>query len=315
MQPELSNKEKVAVLLLNLGPEATAEILKNFEENEIEEISDVIGKLGNVTNEVSVNVLNEFNGQLQSWRQSEEIINVIKDCKPTDTPFRCLKHLTGEEVVSILAGEDTQLFALVLSYLEPQQSAEIMSAMPEEMRLDMINKMVISTPPSVHIIKQIDELLKDKVRSLGDRINTPCEKKYRTIAEILNRSDSITEKTVMQRIKEEDPSMAQEIRAFMFVFEDISLVEDKVLRQVLGETETITIALSMKTASKAVIDKIFKNMSKRMGEMVNEEQQILGPRPLAEVEAAQKVIVDALSKLEAQGEKVRGKARDLGPMV
>jgi flagellar motor switch protein FliG len=315
MQPELSNKEKVAVLLLSLGPDMTAEILKNFEENEIEEISDVIGKLGNVTNEVSINVLNEFNWQLQSWRQNEEIINVIKDRRPTDIPFKCLKHLTGDEIVSILAGEDSQLFALILSYLEPQQSAEIMNAMPEEMRFDMINKMVISTPPPVHIIKQIDALLKEKVHLLGDRINMPCEKKYRTIAEILNRSDSVTEKTVMQRIKEEDPSMAQEIGAFMFVFEDISFVEDKVLRQVLAETETVTIAMSMKTASKAVIDKVFKNMSKRMGEMVNEEQQMLGPKPLAEVEAAQKVIVDALSKLEAQGEKVRGKSRDLGPMV
>ncbi|MGQ3685456.1 MAG: flagellar motor switch protein FliG [Candidatus Loosdrechtia sp.] len=315
MQPELSNKEKVAILLLNLGPDVAAEILKNFEENEIEDISDAIEKLKNVSDEDSLQVLNEFNGQLQSCRQTDEIINIIRDRRPADAPFRCLKHLTADEIISILAGEDTQLLALVLSYLEPQQSADIMRIMPEEMRLDLINKIVIATPPPVHIVKQVDELLKEKVRLLGDRISTPSEKKYRMIAEILNRSDSVTEKTVMQRIKEEDPSMAQEIRAFMFVFEDISLVEDKFLRQVLAETETVTIAMSLKTASKAVRDKIFKNMSKRMGEMVTEEQQMLGPKPLAEVEAAQKVIVDALSKLEAQGEKVRGKSQDLGPMV
>ena len=83
----------------------------------------------------------------------------------------------------------------------------------------------------------------------------------------------------------------------------------------MSETETMTIALSLKPASKEVTDKIFNNMSKRMGDLVREEQQILGPKPLAEVEAAQKIIVDVLSKMEAQGEAVRTKSQDLGPMV
>jgi flagellar motor switch protein FliG len=157
--------------------------------------------------------------------------------------------------------------------------------------------------------------LETKVVSLGDRIDTPNERKYRSIAEILNRSDSVTEKTIMQRIKEEHPDIAQEIKMLMFVFEDIAIVEDRALRQMLSETDTSTIALALKTASKEVRDKIFSNMSKRMGDMVKEEQQILGPKPLSEVEAAQKIVVDSLAQMEAQGETVRGKNHDLGPMV
>jgi flagellar motor switch protein FliG len=187
--------------------------------------------------------------------------------------------------------------------------------MSEELRLDVLNKMATSKPPPVQIIKQIDELLETKVISLGDRIDTPNERKYRAIAEILNRSDSVTEKTIMQRIKEEHPEIAQEIKTLMFVFEDISIVEDKALRQMLSETETSTIALALKTASKDVNDKIFKNMSKRMGQMVIEEQQVLGPKPLSEVEDAQKIVVDSLAKMEAQGETVRGRAQDVGPLV
>jgi flagellar motor switch protein FliG len=315
MKPSFSSKEKVAILLLNLGPEMAADILGNFGENEIAEISDIIGRMRNVNNDISISVLNEFKDEFSSWRKSEEIIDVIKDHRPSIIPFRYFKHLTSEEIMSILSGEHTQLIALILSYLEPHQSAEVVGTMSEELRLDVLNKMATSKPPPVQIIKQIDELLESKVVSLGDRIDTPNERKYRSIAEILNRSDSVTEKTIMQRIKEEHPDIAQEIKTLMFVFEDLAIVEDRALRQMLSETDTSTIALAMKTASKEVRDKIFSNMSKRMGDMVKEEQQILGPKPLSEVEAAQKTIVDSLAKMEAQGETVRGKTQDLGPMV
>ncbi|MBT3354408.1 MAG: hypothetical protein HN402_05770 [Candidatus Scalindua sp.] len=315
MNPTFSTKEKVAILLLNLGPEIAADILGNFGENEIAEISDIIGRMRSVSSEISIGILNEFKDEFQSWRKSEEIIDVIKDHRPSIIPFRYFKHLTSEEIISILAGEHTQLISLILSYLEPHQSAEVVGTMSEELRLDVLNKMATSKPPPVQIIKQIDELLETKVISLGDRIDTPNERKYRAIAEILNRSDSVTEKTIMQRIKEEHPEIAQEIKTLMFVFEDISIVEDKALRQMLSETETSTIALALKTASKDVNDKIFKNMSKRMGQMVIEEQQVLGPKPLSEVEDAQKIVVDSLAKMEAQGETVRGRAQDVGPLV
>ncbi len=315
MSMNLTSKEKVAILLLNLGPEMAADILGNFGESEIAEISEIIGRMRNVSSEVSMAVLNEFKGEVQSWRKSEEIIDVIKDHRPSIIPFRYFKHLIGDEVLSILSGEHNQLIALILSYLEPQQSADVVGLLPEELRIDVLNRMATSVPPPVQIIKQINELLEAKVASLGDRLNTPNERKFRVIAEILNRSDSVTEKTIMQRIKEENPDIAQEIKTLMFVFEDLAIVENKALRQMLSETETTTIAMSLKTASKEVADKIFKNMSKRMGAMVSEEQQILGPKPLAEVEAAQKVIVDALSRMEAEGETVRTKSQDLGPLV
>lgn len=315
MNPSFSSKEKVAILLLNLGPEIAADILGNFGENEIAEISDIIGRMRSVSSDISIGILNEFKDEFQSWRKSEEIIDVIKDHRPSIIPFRYFKHLTSDEIISILSGEHTQLISLILSYLEPHQSAEVVGTMSEELRLDVLNKMATSKPPPVQIIKQIDELLESKVISLGDRIDTPNERKYRAIAEILNRSDSVTEKTIMQRMKEEHPDIAQEIKTLMFVFEDLGIVEDKALRQMLSETDTNTVALALKTASKEVNDKIFKNMSKRMGQMVQEEQAILGPKPLSEVEAAQKIIVDSLAKMEAQGETVRGRAQDEGPMV
>ena len=315
MSLNLTNKEKIAILLMNLGPDLAADILGNFSESEIAEISEIIGKMKNVSNDVSMAVLNEFKGEFTSSRSAEDLLDVIKDHRPSIIPFRYFKHLTSEEILSILTGEHNQLIALILSYLEPQQSADVVGALPEELRLDVLNKMATSVPPPVQIIKQINELLEVKVASLGDRLDTPNERKYRAIAEILNRSDSVTEKTIMQRIKEENPDIAQEIKTLMFVFEDLAIVEDKALRQMLSETETTTIALGLKTASKEVTDKIFKNMSKRMGSMVSEEQEILGPKPLAEVEAAQKIIVDALSRMESQGETVRSKNQDLGPLV
>ena len=315
MSQTYTSKEKVAILLINLGPEIAADILAHFGEHEIKEISDIIVSMKNVPNDASLNILREFKDETHSLRRSEEIIDVIKDYRPNVIPFRYFKHLTSEEIVTILSGEHTQLIALVLSYLEPLQASEVVSVMNDELKIDVLNRMATSSPPPVQIIKQVDELLETKVISLGDRVDTPNERKYRAIAEILNRSDSITEKTIMQRIKEEDPDVAKEIKTLMFVFDDLEIVEDKALRQMLSETDTGTVAMALKTASKEVREKIFSNMSQRMGTIVNEELDILGPKPLSEVEAAQKIIVDSLAKLESQGETVRGRPSDLGPMV
>ena len=312
---QLSRKEKVAILLMNLGAEASGDILGNFGENEIAEISEIIGKMRNVDEATSIAVLNEFNHHFEGWRKSEELIDVIKDHKPNIIPFSYFKNLTNDEIMAIIGAEHTQLIALVLSYLDSSQSAPIISMMPEDVRSDVVNRMATSGAPPVQIIKIIDERLEAKVISLGDTMDTPNERKYRTIAEILNRTDSITEKTILQSIKEEDPAIAQEIKTLMFVFEDIEFVNDKALRKILSEVKSSTIAMALKTASPIVRDKILGNMSKRMGDMVKEEQELLGPKPLTEVEAGQKEIVDALSRLEAQGEVVRGKDQDMGPMV
>ncbi|MCP5002665.1 MAG: hypothetical protein GY941_01745 [Planctomycetes bacterium] len=315
MKNNLTMKEKVAVLLLNLGAEAAGEVLQNFGESEIAEIGEIIGRMRNIDEDTSTMVMNEFVGQFDTWRDSEEIIDVIKDHRPNLMPFIYFKNLLTEEVVSIINGEHPQLISLVLSYLEPQQSAEVVSMLPEESRADIINRMATSSAPPIQIIKQIDELLEAKVISLGDRLDTPNERRYRTIAEILNKADSMTEKNIMQRIKEENPEIAKEIKTLMFVFGDVAFVEDKALRKVLSETNSSTIAMCLKTASNEVREKIFKNMSKRMGDGVLEEQELLGPKPLNEVEAAQKEIVDSLSKMEAEGETVRGNGGDSGPLV
>lgn len=315
MTENLLNKEKIAILLLNLGSKAAGDILGNFGESEIAEISEIIGRMKTVDDKVSVQVLDEFVERFDSWSKSKEIIDVIKNHRPNIIPFGSFKNLTNEEITSIITSEHPQLIALVLSYLDSQQSAEIVSAMPEEERADVINRMVTASAPPIQVIKQLDDRLEAKVHSLGGRLDTPDERKFRTIAEILNRTDTATEKTIMQRIREEDPKVAEEIKALMFVFEDIAVVERKALMRVLGEIKIPSIAMSLKTASEEVRDKIFANMSKRMGEMVREELELLGPKPLAEVESAQKEIVDSLVKLEAQGEIIRGSIRDAGPMV
>ena len=112
-----SSKEKVAILLLNLGPEIAADILSNFSENEIAEISSIIGKMRSIDSKASIEVLNEFKNEFQSWRKSEEIIDVIKDHRPNIVPFRSFKHLTRDEIMSILIGEHTQFDCVILSII------------------------------------------------------------------------------------------------------------------------------------------------------------------------------------------------------
>jgi flagellar motor switch protein FliG len=231
-------------------------------------------------------------------------------------PFQTLRELNVEAILKVLSTEHPQTIALALSYLEPDQAAGVLAEFPVESQADVLMRIASMESPSTTLLMQVNEIMESKAKHTDEvtqKVTT--EQRLKTVTEIMGMSDVNVEKAILDIMVKKEPEIAAEIRKLSFVFEDIVMVLDKGLRKILGELDNRVVATALKTASEDVVKKFFGNMSKRVGQAVREEWELLGPRPLSEVEDAQQEIVDAIKELEAQGESVikrkGGKAEQL----
>jgi len=161
----------------------------------------------------------------------------------------------------------------------------------------------METPPT-KLLLQVNEVVVSKIKSDDRRQKTPTKKKYKLASEIIGNMEGTADKNVIDQISYKNPELAEEIKKLLFTFDDIVNVQDEALRKILAEVDNNVIALALKTATPEIEEKFFKNMSKRVGDSVREVKDLLGPRLLSEVEAAQQQIVDAIKRLETKGEAV-----------
>lgn len=322
----LSGKQKVAILLSTLDTDVAAQIIKNFDEVEIAQISTEIGRLESIDEGTVREVLDEFLEAANSsptfqadfsnsfkkllertlgLKKTEEILSGVTVDDSTLVPFQTLKELNIDALFNILSTEHPQTIALTLSYLEPAQAAEALTKFPVELQADVLMRIASMESPPTKLLMQVNEIMESKIKHTEDvRQNVTMEQRLKTVTEIMSMADVNAEKAILDIIAQKEPEMAEEIRKLSFVFEDIVLVYDQALRKVLSELDNRVVATALKTASEDVVKKVFSNMSQRVGQSVREEWELLGPRPLSEVEDAQQQLVDAIKALEAKGESV-----------
>lgn len=333
----LSGKQKVAILLSTLDTDVAAQIIKNFDEAEIAQISAEIGRLENIDDGTVKDVLAEFSDEASTipalsidfshsfrkllertlgLKKTDEILNTMVGGGSDLAPFQTLRELNVEAILKVLSTEHPQTIALALSYLEPDQAAGVLAEFPVESQADVLMRIASMESPSTTLLMQVNEIMESKAKHTDEvtqKVTT--EQRLKTVTEIMGMSDVNVEKAILDIMVKKEPEIAAEIRKLSFVFEDIVMVLDKGLRKILGELDNRVVATALKTASEDVVKKFFGNMSKRVGQAVREEWELLGPRPLSEVEDAQQEIVDAIKELEAQGESVikrkGGKAEQL----
>ena len=207
-----------------------------------------------------------------------------------------------EELLVLLGGEHPQTIALVLQHLPPKLGSGILQLMPEEQQADIVRRMARTEQTAVDVLQQVDAIIRAKTLFLGERRKTPAEKRVKVVADVLNLSGKAIEERVMEAIGRDDPEVAGEIRNLMFVFGDIQTLPDTAIRTILSHVDTQVLALALKTASDSVKDAISRNLSRRAVEMVQEELELLGPRPRSQVDQAQHQVIDIIRELEAAGE-------------
>ena len=318
---DLPGVRKAAILLVSLEQEKAAEVLKRLPPEAVEEVSREIASLGEIAHTSRKDVFHEFynlalansyvsEGGLEyakmllrkslSEDDAKRIIHQVTQQVQT-TPFSFLQKAESENLLTFIQDEHPQTIALILAHLPAQKASEILVGLPAQKQVEVVKRVANMEQTNPEVIKEVERGLEHR---LSDIVSQTFEKAggVESVAEILNLADRSTEKGIMEGLEAEDPDLVEQIRRLMFVFEDILLVNDKGIRAVLKEVDNEELALALKTASDELKAKIFKNMSERAAQLIQEDMQYMGPVRVSDVEAAQQKIVDVVRRLEDAGE-------------
>lgn len=320
---KLSGRRKAAILMVSLGSEVAAQVYKNLTDEEIEQITVEVATLGPLDSQVVHEVILEFyhtalaqehlsHGGIALAKEileralgpvkAMEIINRLQGALQV-SPFDFLKRVDPNHLINFIQSEHPQTIALILSHLDYDKSASIMSALPPEMQSEVSMRIATMDQTSPEIINEVERVLERKIASVLSQ-EFSVVGGVEALAEVLNRCDRSTEKLILETLEEEDQELAEEIKKLMFVFEDITLLDNRSVQQVLKEVDQKELAIALKGASEEVRDKIFGNMSKRASDMVKEDMEFMGPVRLRNVEESQQRIVSIIRRLEEAGEIV-----------
>ena len=320
---ELSGVQKAAILLIALGPEKSALIFKHLKEEEIETLTLEIANTRSVSPQEKETVLNEFyqiclaqqyiaeggigyaKNLLEKALGDEEAQAVISRLTASlqVRPFEFVRKADPTQVLNFIQDEHPQTVAMILSYLSPAQASLILSALVPEKQADVAKRIATMDRTSPDIIKEVESVLERKLASLINQDYTIVGGVDAIVA-ILNTVDRGTEKHIMETLEIEEPELADEIRKKMFVFEDILLLDDRAIQRVLRDVDNKDLGVALKVANDEVKNVVFKNLSKRLAAMIQEDMEFMGPVRMKDVEEAQQKIVGIIRKLEDSGEIV-----------
>ncbi|MEN6413195.1 MAG: flagellar motor switch protein FliG [Veillonellales bacterium] len=329
---EMTTKQKAAILLIALGPQISAQVFKHLREDEIEKLTLEIANQRQVTQEQKDKVLTEFHqmalaqeylssGGLDYAREileqalgTEKAVAIINRLTSSlqIRPFDFARKTDPAQLLNFIQNEHPQTIALIMAYLNPEQSAAILSALPPDRQVDVAKRIATMDRTSPDVLKDVERILERKLSSLATQDFTAAGG-VDSIVEVLNRVDRTTERTIIENLEVQNPELAEEIKRRMFVFEDIVLLDDRSLQLVLREIDSKDLALALKASSSEVGDKIYKNMSKRAADNLREEIEYMGPVRIRDVEEAQQKIVNVIRRLEESGEIIvsRGKGDEI----
>jgi len=330
---EVSGLRKAAVLVLTLEQTVASDILKQLDDEQIEELSREIAGLGAVTQEMRDGVVEEFY-QLAlarsyadegGWEYAKTLLSkslpedkakkIIEQVNQAiqSAPFSFLQKAESDNLLTFIQDEHPQTIALILAHLKAAQASEILRGLPGQKQVEVIKRIANMEQTNPEVIKEVERGLEHRLAAM---ISQTFEKAggVDTVAEMLNLADRATEKAIMEGLEAEDPDLVEQIRRLMFVFEDIMMVNDKGIQAMLKDVDNDDLALALKTASQDLKDKIFKNMSERASQLIKEDMEYMGPVRVSDVEAAQQKIVDVVRRLEETGEIIisgRGGEKDM----
>jgi flagellar motor switch protein FliG len=320
---ELRGKEKAAILLVSLGPEVASRIYKELEESTIELLTLEIANLRKISPEQKAEVLKEAQEILMAREfltqggvdyarkileqalgpeRAQEVLRRITASLQV-RPFDFMRHTDAQQILSFIQGEHPQTIALILSYLEPEQSAQIIGGLPAGTQAEVARRIAKMDRITPEVLREVERVLERKLSTVLGQDFTLAGG-IDAIVEIINRVDRGTERHIMETLEEKDPDLAEEIKRRLFVFEDIADMDDRSLQRVLRDVDMKDLALALKGATEELRQKFYKNMSKRAAEMLKEDMDFMGPVRVRDVEEAQQKIVNIVRALEDAGEIV-----------
>ena len=317
---DFTGPQKTAIVLLALGEKFTADVFKRMERNEIAAVSKAMLETDSVPREEVLQVLKEYNEALAYGAEllvggpeqvkrlltqslDAETAKYIMDSLDLDTgptPFQELENVSQRILAQILRNEHPQTLALILGHLHPDQAAELIQNLPAGVRAEVLMRLAKLEAVAEEMLMEVDKVLQSQLIAMGGKEGKKVGG-VNAVAEILNAVDRNTEEEVLSEIEEESTQMAEDIRNLMFVFEDVKGIDDIAIRELLKEVSNEDLTVALKGASEDLREKFFKNLSERASAMIKEDLEIMPPKKLSEVEAAQQSIVKTVRRLEDEG--------------
>ena len=322
---KLNRLERSAILLMTLGEKDAAEILKHMGPKEVQKVGTAMATLANVNQTQVEGVVAEFleavGGQTGMGLGSDDYIrNMLTQALGNDkagalidrillggntTGLDSLKWMESRQVADLIRHEHPQIQAIVVSYLDADQSAEILSNFPEKVRLDIVMRVAALEAVQPAALQELNDILERQFSGKGGAQTTSMGG-VKVAANIVNFVDSTMAADLLEQIKEVDEDLGIQIQDLMFVFDNLVDVDDRGIQALMREVSTDLLVVALKGADPAVQEKIFKNMSKRAAELLRDDLEAKGPVKVSEVEASQKEILTIARRLADAGEIVLG---------
>lgn len=317
---ELTGAQKAAILLISLGTEKSAQIVKHLGESEIEMLTLEMSNIGKVSEKQREVVFDEFYNMclandyiakggidyardvLEKALGEQRAFDIISKLSASlkMRPFDLVRRSDPKQLLSFIQGEHPQTIALIMTHLPAEKAAILLGSLSPEIQSDVTKRITLMGRTSPEVLKEIEKVLEQKITNLAPA-DYSSSGGIQNVVEILNRTDPGTLKNVLEAMDVEDPDLAEQIKRQMFVFADIVLLDNRGVQSILKEVESKDIALALKGSDEVVKEKILSNMSTRAAEMLKEDMEFMGPVKLREVEDAQQRIVKIIRKLENAG--------------
>jgi flagellar motor switch protein FliG len=315
---------KSAILLMSIGEEEAAEVLKYLGPKEVQKIGMAMAGLDNISREQIQGSLREFRAEAEerttlgvgSDTYIRSILTKALGDKATNlidrilqggdtSGIESLKWMDSPSVAEMIKNEHPQIIATILVHLDYDQASEILQLFTERLRNDVMLRIATLDGVQPHALRELNDVL-TKLLSGSDHIKKSKVGGVKAAAEILNFMGGTVESAIIGNIKEFDEELAQKIQDEMFVFEDVGKIDDRGIQLLLREIQSESLIVALKGATPEMREKIFKNMSQRAAEMLRDDLEAKGPVRLSEVEGEQKEILKIVRRLADEGQIVLG---------
>jgi flagellar motor switch protein FliG len=318
---QMSGPRKAAILCIALGEEVASEIFKHLTGAEVEQIAREVATINFLPNELSDQVVKEFHEiflsrayistagvsyakkilvKVLGTEAANNMLSKITRSMESSNAFENMRKISPQQFSKLLQNEHPQTIALVLAHLDNATAAEVLGALPDTQRADLLMRMANLQAIPQDVIKRISVVLEQKLKSMGD-INQKPIGGVKAAAEICNRLDKENSRKILETIEQTDSNLALSIRNLMVTFEDVLLLDDFGIREIIKLIDKKVLTVALKGAMPEIQARFFSNMSSRAVEMLKEDMGYLGQIKAKDLSAAQREIINIMRDLDEKG--------------
>ena len=323
----LDGVKKAAILLISLGSETSAKIMKLLPENYIQKVSYEIANIDFVSPEERDQVLEEFSttftarkyvldggidyaknllNQALGSHKAKEVIDVLTQIQLRERPFNIARKADVQQLTNLLIGEHPQTVALILCYMQPDKAANVLSQFPDHLQVEIAERIGTISSTSPLIIERIEKVIENKFSNYVENDSENVGGLH-TLVEILNSVSRSTDKNILTDLEKRQPELSNEVKSSLFTFDDIVTLDRLDVQKVLRDVPNEVLVLALKGAPEDIKAFVFSNLSSRAVENLQEEIQFMGPTRLSAIEEAQQNVVAVIRCLDENGEIYLGR--------